>query len=228
MAVTINPGALTSLANLKAALSISVSTFDDNLKLSINAATAAIEGYCGRVFARALIVDERHLATGGCRLVVDRPYLNSITSIEIEGATTAIDDDGYLVEKAKSGIIFLKGQLPRLGRRRTGIAQDHQAGSTAPYILISYDGGYVTAQQTLEAGEYLADPVTLPGDLEMACVRYAAELYAAIGSSSAREVASESVGDASVDYVVDGTAATGGLPGKVAALVQQYRKLSIL
>lgn len=235
MAVTIDAGALTTLATLKGILGITLAdtSKDDRLTLAINAATAAISGFCNRTFARAEIVDERHPTKGGMRLAVDRPPLNSIDSIEYEDNTTALSSDEYLIEKARGGVIYFVNGLVRRAVARGGAAQDGQPGTEPPYILVSYDGGYITRQQTIEVGgDYEGETPTLPGDLESACLRYAVDLYNQTPTGTS-EIASETLGDASVTYrdddaeIADESEAPT-LPPKVARMVKRYKRLAFV
>ncbi len=231
MAVTINPAALTTLATLKSALSITVSTFDDLLKLSINGATGAIENYCNRVFGKATITDERHVIAGGVRVCLKRPPLVTLTTIEYEDSTSAISADNLLTESSKWGIIYVKSGLVRGGLARPGIAQDAQPGTEPPTLLATYVGGYVTPQQAEAGMAYAAQAITLPGEIEIACIRYAAQLYASLAESTSATIVSETLDNASVEYSDSSEASESGdlsaspLPAKIAALLRAHRRI---
>lgn len=231
MAVVINPLALTTLDTLKSALSITGSSANDLLTLAINGSTAAIERFCNRTFGRAVITSERQPIKGGPRLVVNRPPINAVTSITIEDSLTALDSTNYVVESAGGGIVYVKSGLPLGGMRRWGVAQDVQPGTEPPSLLVTYNGGFVTPQQAIDnSSPYYNTTPTLPDDIQIACLRYAADLYRSLPRGS-EDIASEGVGDAQVSYRDDdqgGRADEPTLPRKVAALVRPYRRLAFV
>lgn len=229
MPVTLMAGALTTLATLKEDLEITDTAQDNRLKRLINAATSRIQKYCSRTFARAAITDERHPLKGGCRLVVDRPPINSTVAtmtIEIEDATVAYDSTSYVIEKASAGIVFMKTGLPLVGMARPGIAQNLAPGTELPALLVTYDGGFVTPAQAEEAGGvYEGATVTLPPEIEQACLDLCMFYNSTRGAAG--EIASETLGDASISYRNSGTN-EDGIPAHVAAPLKPYRRVFLV
>ena len=221
----LNAGALTTLAAAKEELGITDSTQDDRLRRLINAATSTINRYCGRVFSKATITDERQLLVGGPRAVVGRAPIVSITSITIEGATTAIDSSSYIRENDEAGVLYFKSGLPASGFHRGGISQDRQPGTEAPILLFTYVGGYVTPAQADTGGAYAAATITLPDEIETACLDLVGYYNAHRGTGGT--IASESLGDASVTYKDEDTGAGGAevsIPAHIRARLNPYRR----
>ncbi len=230
MTVTLASYALTSLEAVKEELGISVSdtSQDNRLTRLINAASSAIAKYCSRSFERALVVDERQPLAGGPRVVFNRPPLNEITSITVEDQATTFDTTAYILENAEAGIVFMKAGLPAYSMARWGIAQNRQPGTEAPILLLTYDGGYTTqAQSDEEDGDFEGDDVTLPPDLETACIDLVSYYNAQRGAAGV--IVSETLGDASVDYAdSSSTDENSGLPAHIVSRIRAYKRLRFI
>ena len=226
MTTTIQPGALTTLARLKSSMRIvGASADDDGLIEAVNVATAMIERYCGRTFARAALVDERYPAQGGLRLCLTRTPIVSIESIDLDGV---IDASGYVVESAEAGIVYFRSSMPRRGVTRPGISQDLHPGTSPPDLLVSYTAGYVTPEQADVGGAYAGDPITLPADLERAAKQLAGHVFASPPGFVGGFVASERLGDASIAYRADADeGSSGAIPSPIRAALSAFRRVAI-
>lgn len=228
----VNATALTTLDELKGELGIALidTTYDSRLGRLINVASSVICKYLSRELARAEVLDERHAVDGGIELVINRPPLNEITEITLEDATDAFAVDSYLVKHAGAGVIYFRSGLPRYGFRRPGIAGDLQPGTESPDLLVSYDGGYITPAQAEEVGgTYEGEDVTLPPEIEQACLQLAA-LYYETPVGSPGEVQSEAIGDASITYraAPSGDDDGLGIPNSVRGLINKYKRVFVI
>ncbi len=225
MAVHLRADALTTLSAAKEELGIPADDVsqDQRIKRLINAATSAIGKYCDRDFARATITAETHPMAGGLRVVFKRTPIVSIVSVTANAAV--IPSTSYLLENADAGIVFFPAGLPEYGTRRRGIAQDIQPGTHSPLLSLAYVGGYVTAQQARVGGELAGEDVTLPDEIETACLDLVGYYKAQRGQIG--EIQSESVGDASVTYRADPGAASEsniGIPAHIRGRLNPYRR----
>jgi hypothetical protein len=157
--MSLSNNALTTLANLKAYLGITVADDDLLLESLIDRATDIIETICNRPFKNAdagdLPVAQTEYFNGDGRSKFFLKYypISSITSIHddpdrVYGADTLIDSDEYAFW-ADEGIVEFDG---------SGLA-----GSGVKNIKIVYKGGYTAA--------------TLPYDIEQICIELVAILY---------------------------------------------------
>ena len=229
MAVTLKNGSLTTLATLKDALGITVSTYDDKLKRAINVATGLITRWCGRSFHRESFTDERYPWKGGVRLVLKRAPILTLTSIEFYQSTTPLDSTLWEIEDATAGIVYLRATIPTFARTRWGIAQDGQPGTEPPDMLVTYEAGYVTPEQADTGGAFDGQTVTLPDEIEQAAIELAAHIYSTPVGFAGGEVQSETLGDASISYRADeGTNADKAIPPYIRSKLSPFKAVVIV
>ena len=157
--------ALTTLQAVKDELGIMDSSKDSVLERLINAASEAIEQYCGRHFEYEQGVQETLAGTGGSRLVLSRIPVRAVTSVTVSGMPL----DDYVVEDPKAGILYRGAGWPWTARAWAGfISQDPLIGTESRDIVVTYDAGFVTPQQEADSGGTLTRD--LPHAVEEACI----------------------------------------------------------
>lgn len=149
---------LTTLANVKAELSITVTTSDSVLRRYITSASAAASQYANRVFVVEGVQDQ-FLARHNSRLFRDRPEIlqlsrwpiSELDSVVVDG-TTFVDGTDFLTDS-------INGQLTRIDAAGNRIAWCGQS------IVVNYEGGFDT----------------IPPDVQDAIIRMVTVRYLAKG-----------------------------------------------
>jgi hypothetical protein len=190
---------LTTVAMVKRELGITGSADHDFLEDLILQASAAIEGWCRRVFGREAVTETFRLSAERAVLHLARWPNVALASIGEDGVTLAADD--WELDAAT-------GELWRLD------GADCRVAWPAAKIVVAYAAGY----------RLPGDPQRdLPEDLERACL----ETVKARWFARLRDplIKGEQVqGVASADYWVPSTGAGDpGLPPSVVGLLQRYR-----
>jgi uncharacterized phiE125 gp8 family phage protein len=153
---------LATVDQLKAELGISGSSQDDRLSLLLAAASSAIEGHCGRTFARASIT-EQISPRGRQTINLARYPIASIASVTM-GTATITDyqrDD-------EAGQLWREGGWTWAALSLPDITQDPDPNMAARNVTVTYAGGYILP------GSPGAD---LPAALQFAAIRVAAQMY---------------------------------------------------
>jgi hypothetical protein len=133
----------------------------------INTASEAIERWCGRRFARAIVLAEKSQPRGSPRLLVARCPLVSVQAIRYDG--DALDPTTYAIEDAAAGIIYFDGAPAAADLAFPGsIGRDPVLDSGEYLLEVDYTGGY------LLPGAVGRD---LPYDLEHACLLTVAHMW---------------------------------------------------
>lgn len=201
---------LTTLAVVKEELQLDLDdeTPDQHLERLIAQASAAIERWTGRVFARET-VKETLPAVGRVNLVLSRTPIIAVTQVLIDG--DAVTD--FSVRDAEAGFLFREAGWPSSERRGHNIAA-FLTGETKDTIEVDYEGGYY-----LPGAEGIQDP-TLPADLERAAIETVKGWYLARERDPA--IQSEKIGDFwSASYKV------GEVPDSARALLAPYRRVAL-
>lgn len=162
--------ALTTVANVKSFLQISVTTYDTLLELLVNSVSEWIENECGRVFKdSASNIVELHDGEGS--MIFPRQWpINSIASIESRSGSlgaptwTAYTTNDYTYD-SRAGIIYFA----------TPVFCDKQN------IRLTYQGGFLT----------------IPSDLELACIKMTSKEF---DKRKSQGVPQEGVGGGSVTW----------------------------
>jgi uncharacterized phiE125 gp8 family phage protein len=213
---------LTQLATLKAALGISVTTYDTLLARLITAASRAIEAATGRVFAQET-VDETLPGSDRYRLQLARTPVKSVTSVNLDDAT--LDTSEYSIEDGASGALF-RAQGWWSVRSVAGWIEPMR--TSEPYTLhwtVRYVGGYVLPGGTPGAGD-----VALPDDIEQACIEAVRMWYSGSGAGAGSPgMKSESIGDYSYTRFDPAASVVGGasFPPITSALLQPYVRMDL-
>ena len=202
------PTALTTVANVKAALRLTTSYYDSYLETLINAVSEYVAGYTGRIWLGAYSADITEYPDPRGRFLFLKAFpIKTITSIKEGTATLAYTDDNtgdYRYERSKE-----EGMVERGGGIST-FDNDGYGGSGWMRgwrrIEVKYTGGY-------------QDQAHLPTDLVLAVDSIVAEVFK--GLERAGGVQSESIGSYSITYAsIDKT--TKENPG-VLAILDQHR-----
>lgn len=157
--MTLNPESLTTLAAVKAQLEIDPAdtSQDELLADMIQAATAAVETYCKRRFARQENIAEAFPAHGARELYLRRPPVEAVAEVSLDGML--LPPEAYRVDEA-TGLVT--------------ICQQPGASQHSSY-LVRYTGGFVTPAQA-EASDGMLQR-TLPRDVELAALLVVTTLY---------------------------------------------------
>lgn len=196
---------LATVDQLKAELSISGSSQDDRLSLLLAAASSAIEGYCGRTFARATLT-EQISPRGRQTLNLSRYPIANIASVTM-GTSTITDyqrDD-------EAGQLWREGGWTWAALTLPDITQDPDPNMAARNVSVTYTGGYILP------GNPGAD---LPAALQYASLRVAAQMY----SRPAGYKSERTPGGYSYDIQDQ---ADGGYLADVLSLIEPYRSQSV-
>jgi hypothetical protein len=188
--------ALTDLASARAELDLTPPENPGYLQAQVNAASAAIASWCGRVFSRETVQEvfrpEAYLAP----LILARTPVVSIASVVEDGVT--LPSTEYEVE-GESGLLWR-------------LSDDARVDWRARKITIIYTAGYLLPEQ---AGR------TLPHDIQRACILMVAAQYNAKGRDPM--LRSESAQDVGQVSYLDPRAGMEGMPPQAAALLAPYR-----
>ncbi len=208
----VGTNALTTLADVKTALSISGSTQDALLEALILTASEAIEKYCSRSFKQVVGKTEKLEGWGTPTLFPSLTPISALTSITYEGSP-GVSYDVTRMLFDRSFIEWLDGRFPHTAFLQEGtIDPVLQAGTERRLITVVYTGGYVLPN----------DPSpTCPPGLQLACTRLAAHLFRSIARDES--VAAESVGDAALQFVTSVDVSTS-LPVTVRMLLAGYKR----
>jgi hypothetical protein len=201
--------ALTTLATVQSDLGISTDVTD-----LINAASDAIDRYCGRTFAKGTVTDEAVAGFGTPYLAVARPPIDTDEDVTIEFDGSSVSTSDYETHDASAGLIYCKytpwtwtaSNMPGAEWRGVG-------GTERKLYAVTYVGGYATPAQVADE---TYETRTLPYDLEMACRQLVALFYRGLGANPA--VQSESLMSASVTYFD-----ASRWPPSVRAILDSYR-----
>lgn len=229
--IAIKDNALSTFDNLRDYASLTDVSKFNRFKRLLNTSSSMLQQYINRNLARASAV-EYYKYTGLPRLVTVRSPINSVARIVQTYAFgsedgTPVDATYFGVENATAGIIYFAAPLPWNGFRNSGITQDRKQGFEKPSLLVEYDAGFVTPQQSITTGgPYFGVTPTLPDEIELACLDYAIWLDKMQGQFG--EVSSEKIGDAEVRYRPYGRSpnrTNDGIPDFIAARMAHHKRV---
>jgi hypothetical protein len=221
MASILSSSALTTATVAAAQISGANATTDQALlERLINAASAAIEAYCCRKFAKTTGYVETLELPAGSHLLLSLLPVASISTIKIDGDTIT----GYTLDDASAGIVHLDGGWYRDDYSdiiEYGIDKSESPsgavlfGTTRRVCVATYTGGYVLPKDVSAGPPAVVQ--TLPDDLEQACVMTVASLWRRRGSDVA---AAEYNGT----NTAMGRGRGGIIPDAVASQLDAYRR----
>lgn len=151
---------------------------DSLLHAYINSASSWLARTCGRTFHRqgggsgagAAAIVEKIAGMGTARLRVARPpIVGNPTTVKISGTALTITDD-YTVDDAELGWLYRSSGWPWSAKNAGGLDQGPLRGSESKDIEVTYNGGFVTRPQNAVGGVFAGVAITLPDDLEDACI----------------------------------------------------------
>lgn len=221
MTVTVTSAAsskkLTTLAEVKDDLGISVSTYDNAINKKIDQASAMIVSYCGREFAKET-VSETMPGTGDYTLIFTRTPVISITSISYKG--TAVDANVYELHNRDAGTVFnstrwLDTALGASPLSFVPLSQSRENNYTAVYIA-----GYWLPSFS---GSPSGTDILLPDDVELAARELAKMLY--LGRRRDQSIKQETAANVgSVTYYGGESGSLGGLPPMLKEMLSPWRR----
>lgn len=181
--MSLNSNALTTVANQKSYLGITVSTYDTLLEIFINGCSAWIERKISRVLIKpasdAVELHDGDFDATGRYMIFARQYpIASITSIEYKSGSlgsptwVAFNSNDYTFD-AEAGIIYFNASLSSILPNRQN-------------IRLTYKGGYASG--------------SVPSDLELACLKMVAKEF---DKRKSQGVTSEGVGGGNVGWNED-------------------------
>lgn len=166
--------ALTTVTTVSAA--IDGSPTQATVERLINSVSDAMARVANRKFYYESDIEEDLRGEGSFRLVVKRPPIVTLTSIELldtDGTTVyTYPTTDYAIEDAERGWIWVEGGVGSTGQYVVGLTGMLLPGSERKAIRVTYTGGWVTPDQ--ETGALTR---TLPYDLEDACVAGVVSIY---------------------------------------------------
>lgn len=188
---------LTTLANVKAELSITNGDSDTVLRRYITSASKAAAHYCNRVFAEET-VSERFLP-GHCYTWVNNNEILQLARFPLITVTSVTEDDELLVVDTDYLVNSSNGQLTR-------VFEDFTSRWLSLGITVVYSSGYST----------------IPADLEDAVIRMVTQRYSAKGRDAT--LRSENIpGVREATYWIATGAEAGALTPDVVDLLDRYR-----
>lgn len=169
--------ALTTLAQAKTELGVTVSTHDAVIERLVDTVSSAAAEFCERTLHYETGITEKVAGYGGQLLYVSRTPIVSIASIELLPSSLSVSGTGttyaatsYTVRNANAGIIFrLDGWQWTANYAERLTSAPLRPGSEDTRFLVTYAGGYVTRAQV--------GTVTLPPDIEQAVLWGIANLW---------------------------------------------------
>jgi hypothetical protein len=166
--------ALTTIAEMESILGLASGSADADLTRAINRASAISEIYCNRKFHRDTAISEKHTGKIGPILIIDRPPLNSLTSVTyLDG--DAEDSGNFEIHDSQAGEIYrVSGIWTSLDDRLADASGTIFTGQGRKAWTIVYDGGWYTPKQ--EDDDALVTR-NLPYDIEHAVCQIALVLY---------------------------------------------------
>lgn len=204
MPLALADNALTTVEAVEHELQITPGSEVERLTRYVNAASEAIERYCGRKFYRSAGIVEAVPGYGTTDLFLSRSPIESVDSVVYD--TTTIDPTDYSVGGGRSTLFRAGGWLWTVGTFTGASGGIPLPGTEEPTFVVTYAGGYWLPKDGTPTGS----AVRLPFDLEMAAIAASVDLYRARGRESA--ITQEAVGSASVVY--------GGAGGILSAVVR--------
>lgn len=218
--------ALTLVATVEDELGITAGTETARLERLINIASSAAESYACRVFYRTTNISEKSTGGVGPFMILDRPPINSVTSITYLG--TALSTTSYEIHDANAGIVFAVGGswvTSTIGF--SDVSGTIFTGVDRKTYTIVYDGGWYTQNQ--DNGTTIIR--NLPWDIEYAAIAIVSYLRRSMGRDPS--VTSESLLGSSISYANPGATGAGGadwlkkaVPA-AAAVLDRYKRLSV-
>lgn len=184
-----------------------------DLERRINAASEAIERYCGRNFSRASVT-EKVRGFGRARLVLSRTPVVAVASVHLDGVLVPAED--YELSGAEAGFVaHVRGVWEWTADVARGISCGLQPGTERALYAVAYSGGYVLPKD--EAG---GSPRTLPYDLEEVCIRTVATAY----RRPASDTSLEEYAGGGLNTAI-GRGLGGMIPDSAVYILQPYRRL---
>jgi len=219
--MALSTNALCELADVKTELGITVSTFDSYLERLINLKSDQIEKYIGRKLYWEEDIVEKRQGYGDRYLVLDRNPISGTPVITYNGTTVSTDD--YEVHNANAGILFALYNWIWTTGAVGGITADPWPGMERKLYTVTYDAGWVTANQ------YTLDNTltrNLPFDLEDACIRMVAARYRSQGKPAG--IKREGMLTWSAEYEPSGSSGSeSGIPAAITTILDRYRKVIV-
>jgi len=157
--------ALTTLRRVKVELGLDLagSTHDELLDDLIGEASAAIEAYCGRDFARATVTEVLP-GTGRTLLQLTRTPVVSVSGVVYSSASTIASSE-YYVEDQEQGTLYRdSGWYWTVGETAEDLVPRYVPSQPMNDYSVTYVGGYLVPAQNLSAA-------TLEISTSTACVK---------------------------------------------------------
>jgi hypothetical protein len=138
-----NTTALTTLRRVKVEMGLSLTdtSLDELLGALIDEASQAIESYCGRAFARA-VVTETLSGTGRMRLMVSRTPVAAVSAVVYNDST--ISSSEYAVEDGAAGFLYRDdGWYWTVSQDASDLVPRYVPSLATNEYAVTYTGGYL-------------------------------------------------------------------------------------
>jgi hypothetical protein len=209
--------ALTTLAQAKTELGVTVATHDAVIERLIDTVSSAAAEFCERTLHYQAGIAERVPGYGGQLLYVSRTPIVTITSIELlpssmsnAGTGTTYAATSYTIRNANAGIIFrLDGWQWTANYAERLTSAPLRPGTEDTRFLVTYAGGYVTRPQ--------GGSVNLPPEIEQAVLWGVANLWRHRGREIHGQVETEDM--AAIDWK------SNALPAASKLLLAPYKRV---
>lgn len=190
----------------------------ERLPLFITAVSESLAAYCRYPLHRRVGVVESAVGQGGMYLWLRSGAIRQVTSVEVRGQARA--PSSYAIESAMQGRLVARGEpWPFTGTWTTGVAPTPLNAQDTGEVLVTFDAGWVTP------GQHAADaslPVDLPASIQLAAQQCLAAFVHVDGQPG--DLASESIGAASVSYLTGPNGERMAIPATARQLLARYRK----
>jgi len=212
-------GALARLTLLKSAAmeKESSSTYDDELKACLIAASRVADSFCNRSFEAETYEDETYTGNDTSRLFLRNTPVIAVESVKLWDGVDSYDTETAPYYRLIDDMYL---QYPDLGQEASASwscwISDYENG-----IKVTYTAGYATSNWETAA---VADSFGVPSDLEMAVARMAMQLWKD-GKKGGIRFGLTSVAQGGDSLAIDRY--IQGLPEDVKMTLNQYRRVNI-
>lgn len=191
---------LATLAAVRSELGIIGTDQDADISVRLRQASAAIESFCDRVFARETVQEVFRLECSAAQIALRRTPVVELASIVEDGAE--LDPADYEADLDR-GIIYR-------------LCSDRPQPWGGGKLVVTYTAGYLLPG---------VDGANLPADITMACLQAVVAGYQAKGRDPM--LRSESIDGTAAYSYLDPRDGNAGLPPQVASLLMPYRAIYV-
>jgi hypothetical protein len=215
--MALNENALTTVATIKSVgyLNLLVDTYDSWIERQINIFSQRIENYLKRKLYTRTITDERYAGSNRSKLYLNNYPITSITSVKQDDETISSSD--YELESSDYSAYLYNEYLWKAHGAVRGIS--NALVDKYEDIEVTYITGYVLPPT--------ATGITLPPDIEEACIQSIIYQYGLIGTNN-KVTKSEKLQSWGITYADDIFDKSSGLLSSVKSMLDPYKLVNEL